>query len=507
MSEGNPKPVCTICIEDLKPIVDDLQIIPICGHVFHELCIQQWMEYCPPGKKPSCPVCKQSCSRDGLTRLFFPSTGDSAQIAKICETGNEKVAVEELKKEVRRLEAKVLVLSTNFEGQKDCIKKLNNEVSVWKEIAKKEEARNRELRKEKEIVGHHLTVANQELSRKSTECTKLQERSLALAKELAALKLATDLNLEEEEMVKLASIGHGKNPENVIDVLKKSLSIRNKSYKELMTQCNSLGRSESRVQQKLDKSKEKIKKLNTRLQELEKALEDKANQVLRNLKTSYRENGKDNKKNSVDHSTEYAYENEVQNALPYITSKENEVQNVSIPIVPKEIDVVDLETGSCFLEENTNGYIESPLKKMKCSKNEHPGNMVPRKVAHITSSTWQTETLIIDDISKQTPSVAVKHDPQVYESNGCTGSGLFGAENGNKNLGKWLKSSTPNTSTNNGNLISVGSDGRGGRVKVLRDHSYISEDRALRLFPKKLKNGAKPNGQFFIENFFKKTES
>ena len=31
------KTICTICYEDLKPIVEDLQSISVCGHVFHEL--------------------------------------------------------------------------------------------------------------------------------------------------------------------------------------------------------------------------------------------------------------------------------------------------------------------------------------------------------------------------------------------------------------------------------------------------------------------------------------
>lgn len=55
-----------------------------------------------------------------------------------------------------------------------------------------------------------------------------------LATELAALKLVTNLNFGEEEMVKLAFIGYGANHANTIDVLKSSLVICNKSYKELM---------------------------------------------------------------------------------------------------------------------------------------------------------------------------------------------------------------------------------------------------------------------------------
>lgn len=38
----------------------------------------------------------------------------------------------------------------------------------------------------------------------------------------------SDCNLEEEEIVKLATVGHESNSQDAIDVLKKSLVIRNK---------------------------------------------------------------------------------------------------------------------------------------------------------------------------------------------------------------------------------------------------------------------------------------
>ncbi|GMQ07504.1 hypothetical protein CsSME_00051663 [Camellia sinensis var. sinensis] len=64
------KTICSICYEDLKPIVKDLQSISICGHVFHELCIQQWFEYYSNGKKRNCPVYKQTCSEANVGRLY-----------------------------------------------------------------------------------------------------------------------------------------------------------------------------------------------------------------------------------------------------------------------------------------------------------------------------------------------------------------------------------------------------------------------------------------------------
>lgn len=38
--------------------------------------LQQWLEYCPAGKKTSCPVCKQFCSQKNICRLYFQSMGD-----------------------------------------------------------------------------------------------------------------------------------------------------------------------------------------------------------------------------------------------------------------------------------------------------------------------------------------------------------------------------------------------------------------------------------------------
>lgn len=38
------KTICSICYEDLKPIIEDLQSISICGHVFHELWYSHLLE-------------------------------------------------------------------------------------------------------------------------------------------------------------------------------------------------------------------------------------------------------------------------------------------------------------------------------------------------------------------------------------------------------------------------------------------------------------------------------
>lgn len=67
-----------------------------------------------------------------------------------------------------------------------------------------------------------------------------------------------------------------------------------------------------------------------------------------------------------------------------------------------------------------------------------------------------------------------------YAGDVCFSSGLLGPDGTSRYLGKWCKrgeNKTSNTtgSVSNGSLIAVGSDGRGGRVKVLRSpiHSLV----------------------------------
>jgi TRAF-interacting protein len=61
----------------------------------------------------------------------------------------------------------------------------------------------------------------------------------------------------------------------------------------------------------------------------------------------------------------------------------------------------------------------------------------------------------------------------------CFSGGLLGPDGSNRYLGKWCKRGPSNGSlvkqgSNTGNLIAVGADGRGGRVKVLRSLNQSS---------------------------------
>ncbi|THG05723.1 hypothetical protein TEA_021131 [Camellia sinensis var. sinensis] len=265
------KPICSVCYEDLNPIIEDLQSISICGHVFHELCLQQRIEYCSNAKKKRCPVCKQAFSEANVSRLYFQSVGNLYQKSINCEDNPG-----ELRREIETLEGEVLGLRSAIERYQKDVEELSKELCFSKEQARKEATlKNEALRQNASIqqLFHLKSEAYSsfqiELDRSTLECVRLQERNMALAKELAALKLSSDLNLEEEEVMKLAS-----------------LASFHRSCKELTAKCNVLGRGEARALRKLGKAKEKIKKLKARIQELKTAVEVKDNEVLRALKAS-----------------------------------------------------------------------------------------------------------------------------------------------------------------------------------------------------------------------------
>lgn len=148
------KTICSICYEDLKPIVEDLQVISICGHVFHELCLQQWFDYCSNSKKCTCPVCKQRCSSSHANRLYFQSIGNQIDLINSQKPKEHEVKDPEvLRSEVKLLAVKVSRLNSVLESQGKEIKEINEELCLCKERIKEEaELKNEALRQKKYLL-------------------------------------------------------------------------------------------------------------------------------------------------------------------------------------------------------------------------------------------------------------------------------------------------------------------------------------------------------------------
>ncbi|KAF8712889.1 hypothetical protein HU200_028667 [Digitaria exilis] len=579
-------PVCTICYEDLRPLSDQhLHCLPACGHVFHALCLEQWLEYCPGGKKKrTCPVCKQACgAAHPPTRLYFQSTGTCpTQACPSSQDGPGGPDPEVVAAELARLEQKAASLGKVVEEQRDGIKNLNAEVARWMAKAASAEAMHEAARKEKECVHMLLNARTEELSRKTSECGRLQEKSLALAKELAALKLSSDMNLQEDEILKLASLGNHGNLENAVDVLKRSLAIRNKSYKELMIQCNILGRSESRMQQKVEKAKELVKRLKARVQELEKELEEKENSLIRDLRSSKKFKADQTKSGNITANDGFpcrsaGYRNQTTkideamqdlcNNKPDLNQLKPEAKsdlNSNGNLTNKNADVIELDgDDSAFGNEHRTQFsakqfgtddstLDSQNKSTVCQNDNRqfttfetttthvakeasslkyreasgkstalknlraklhiPQDSLFERSTNVTTATWEKGTLTIDGISKQATRLTSGTGPQQIHnfnslSDDLQAPGISGTDGARKSIGKWCKGSTALGSTsanpNRGNLIAVGPDGRGGKVKILRDLGGLQDSKSQALWPKAQKVGSK-GGQSQIDHFFGK---
>lgn len=523
------KTICSICYEDLKPIVEDLQAISICGHVFHELCIQQWFEYCSKGKK-KCPICKQTCSASNVSRLYFQSVGDANEPKLSQKLQSHKEDPEELQLEVRRLEGKVKGLNSALGSREDDLKNISNELCVCKEQLRKESALKNEALEQTQTINRLLNVKTQELNKSDLERIKLQERNMALAKELASFKLVSDLNLEEEEIVKLASLGTGAHSKESTDVLKKSLVVRNKMYKELIAKCNTLGREEAHTRKKLEKAKEKVEKLKKRIQEMETTNEIKDNEVLRALKASRNTKRSVSVLNGVDPTS-------IDISMPRDTAKEPYVSEADVEKVAKrlrvseDIDGINNKDGVSTPDPGISSYIlidddtpEGVLKSHGFSSFDPVSEPTKRAISTqngVSLNHSDEDVVLVNEISQdKSPAKVVKEALPVLnsqEGDFCFSAGLLGPDGTKRHLGKWCKkgqikgfnaSSLPTQVS--GNLIAIGADGRGGTIKVLRSQNPSSRDcKESSILAKNGKVGAKTSslqsrGCLQIDHFFRK---
>ncbi|KAL0712302.1 hypothetical protein Bca4012_019280 [Brassica carinata] len=483
--------ICSICYEDLKPVAETLQSISACGHVFHELCLQQWFEYCPSTNKRNCPICKQKCHLRDPFRLYFQSSGN--QIDSIASHKVEEDPVL-LRGEVKRLQGKIQNLTSALEGQQKQNLEVSDQLQQCKEQLKEDKAKRWEALQEISTTQHLLKLKSEECVQLTSKCTKLQDRTMALAKELAALKLVSDLSLEEDDVMKLALLGNNAKTKDTIDTLVKSLVIRNRSYKELLAKCNQLGRGEARSSEKLEKALEKMDKLKKRVRELEMIAEESENRVLRDIKVS-----------------KPAMESLVSFRMP---PSGNIVEKVSTPLGKFEKNDGFTNHESCLrgrgdsfsgkpesvieidddVPETTNPGIRHSDSVMKDEKSE---NNVQEKC----------DEPVIKDIKfniRENPTSSVSP-----RSNGAGESWLSSGKN--QNLRRWETSSSLGGYVSGKNdLISVGPDGKGGRIKVLRSKPQFSNTNASSGNGKRFKAGSKTSGSssqgcLQIEHFFGKS--
>ncbi|KZV37409.1 hypothetical protein F511_01277 [Dorcoceras hygrometricum] len=538
--------------------------------------LQQWFEYCPKGKKRNCPVCKQTCTNANVWRLYFQSIGDANDPSISQKPLDCEVNPKELQNKATRLEGKVVALETTLERQQKELKDVKNQLFACEEQLKVAMTQKTEALTQKATIQQLLRVKSEELDKSTLESMRAQQRNMALAKELAALKLASDLNLDEEEIMKLSSLGNDCGSKETVDVLRKSLIIRNKNYKELMAKCNVIGRGEARCLHKLEKANEKIMKLRLKVQELETLVEAKENEALRVLKNedykfTTKDPGKEENENHIDLDDSENFNETGTNLFLLKKEQLSKVGNIKGTIydITSESDFVQNDRKkSAFINESDDmmqssiirPHMLSSKKVTPCSNNDHDTrtNHMARKDATFdlqngvdTRRSSDSDGLAcaravrMNDHCKNPPH---KHDTEVEvicngEANpfqtslqiiketrssisfskgeNCFYGGALGPDETNWQSGKLCKNVQNKGSTTiqglksaTGDLIAVGPDGRGGRIKILRTldrASSAQENNDTFSWAKKCKHGAKtsrlqPQGQCLqIEHFFQKT--
>ncbi|GER57418.1 RING/U-box superfamily protein [Striga asiatica] len=559
------KTICSICYEDFKPLTEDLQSISVCGH--------QWFEYCPNVKKRSCPICKQTCTNKNVGRLYFQSIGDPNECSLSQKPQIYVENSEELRIEVKRLEGKVFALASTLEQQqKECMN-VKDELISCKEQLKVEVILKNEAVTQNATSQKLLRVKSEELDKLNLECMKLKERNMALARELAAIKIACDVDLEEDQVLKLASLGNDSGSKETVDVLRKSLLIRKNSVEK-----NTLSYLRLTLSQ-------------LRLQEVEAALEFKENEDLRVLKRL------DSKFNMDSHNTMKRPSNhcgiDETNAMPDIsfcsskvsphkplskrstldenlpacTSDECKEQKKSPSLINKDKNITSsssfargfpdqlascsdnnaITKGSHFPAKDVYVDTQNEVEMLNSAKRDGFScfQPMPKRRKRDQAAKLPANSNDDDDVicygdnnpvsTSEEPGVgpslniSIRNEinpsvPVSQSGENCFSGGLLGPDGTtNWHLGKWCKKAQSNGSSqpfsaksnglnaSSGELIAVGADGRGGKIKVIRPLVQSSLDgKDTSSCARKCNNGTKlnklqPRGLLQIEHFFQRT--
>ncbi|KAL6124126.1 hypothetical protein ACLB2K_076641 [Fragaria x ananassa] len=449
---------------------------------------------------------------------------------------------------------KTVVLNSALDRQGQSLKELTEELCLCMERAKKEVAlkndavaSKNEALKQQASLERMLHMKSGELDKVTTECLRLQEKNMKLAKELAAFKLVSDFDLKEEDVLNYAALGNGVNNKESIDSLKMSLLSRERVYQvhakkmtarynELMKNHRDLAQEKARSNEELEKVKEKTNTLKTRVQESESAVEVKDNEVLRALKASRQTRGERVIQNNVSYSS-----------LQFIMDANSTKDGTGTSAHDEERDMVSLiDDDDSKFSTTRHGLSNANVKDPLCERSTSQKSSMlrsgvgsdstnetsvhrPRKLEEPLASVTGKKTyiaqppaadvVILDDVEEVRPVLnIIKESPitQALPRPGDAGSsgGLLGLDGANR-LGKWCKQSVNNGSVtrqdsaaHNSHLIAVGTDGRGGRIKVLRSHNQSTMDsKSNSRAPKRCKYGAKTNsmqsqGNLQMEHFF-----
>ncbi|KAL5262657.1 hypothetical protein ACHWQZ_G008154 [Mnemiopsis leidyi] len=260
--------VCPICTEDLR---DDI-VTTKCGHIFHEICVSQWLK-----NNRACPTCRSHASKRDLIKLFLNSTEDSFSLSQISEG---EVSHEALSK-CQKLNVKL----------NKRIDDLNELVSNLKSVAEEKDRENESLLKSK-------CSLERELKNTRSTCSNLKTKMKYMSEDVEKTKRLHErtklLEREVKTMRGLKTILEG-SQSDCEELLRNTSDIETMAH--LMTglkrDYNSLQKSKAEVQQQAEELQRKVSysrvTIQTMREELEELRRDK-HQIEQDLSTAERRN-------------------------------------------------------------------------------------------------------------------------------------------------------------------------------------------------------------------------
>ncbi|CAG0882072.1 unnamed protein product [Cyprideis torosa] len=163
-----------------------------CGHVFHTICIENWLI-----NSPSCPTCRLPVGRNNLTRLFFDVLPDAL--------GHEEQPSQEqlvqLEQEVAELQNSIRVQSARVTELEDSIRLVRANVTEVQHSLRLERAKVTELQCSLRLERETLTELQHSLHLERAKVTELQG-SLRLEREKVT-ELQDSLRLKRAKVTEL----------------------------------------------------------------------------------------------------------------------------------------------------------------------------------------------------------------------------------------------------------------------------------------------------------------
>ncbi|XP_071743485.1 E3 ubiquitin-protein ligase trul-1-like [Lepeophtheirus salmonis] len=270
---------CSTCLEAITPS-QDLSNAP-CGHVFHYICILQWIN---TGKR-TCPQCRASCQEKQLRKVFFSecddlnSTTDANELQsqidslnfnlRITKQENKKLQEDadqskaqaisireefrELEREKKALSGKIIDLKTQiryFQTEKNEVEVLRNELQSVKNSLK--------LYQNIEII---VKGTVSEVNKKLHEIGDFSQAS----KELGILIVALKRELEASKTENQNSKADLRQYASLIKELKSTVTLRSKEIKELTVANNIISSDLKHSEEEKDTLKDQIRALQSTL--------------------------------------------------------------------------------------------------------------------------------------------------------------------------------------------------------------------------------------------------